>query len=138
MGIDMEQVKLSNSEYLGFYGMGTVDKDGNVSEFQLISVSLCYNQYIDMESKSMTDAIEEYKGFRAIYPPENKSIVNGCSSCGGDVRMDRGFVNMKNRRYMCTYCSISAIGSVRMSQLIEFAQEKNRRITGHFCRHETV
>lgn len=78
--------------------------------------------------------IEEYKGIRAIYPPENKTISGGCTSCNGDVKMHVGFIDVVKKEYLCKHCATSSIGSIKLSELLLFSQEKNRKITGKYCR----
>ena len=78
--------------------------------------------------------IEEYKGYRAIYPPEEKSIIGACWSCNGDVNMAKGFVNITTRKYMCLKCALSGFNSTILEELLKYSQEKNRKITGKYSR----
>ena len=38
--------------------------------------------------------LQEYKNIRAIYPPTPGIIACGCDSCGKDVKLNDGFVDM--------------------------------------------
>ena len=69
--------------------------------------------------------IEEFNGFRAIYPPTEGIIYNGCSSCSGSVDTSCGFV--EGTRYICRFCIVSAIGGNKGSDLLMWAQEKYRK-----------
>lgn len=73
--------------------------------------------------------IEEYKGIRAIYPPTEGVISCGCSSCGRDIKTDMGFVELAKRTYLCASCTKTAIGGIRASYLLEWAQNKYRNST---------
>lgn len=71
-----------------------------------------------------------YKGFAAIYPPSDGVIRCGCTSCKRDVSLSRGFV--ENNKYLCASCTTTAIGSNRAFDLLLYAQEKCRQVTGKY------
>lgn len=70
--------------------------------------------------------VEEYKGFRAIYPPTEGVILGGCYSCNKNVDTDNGFVEIPKRKYLCSSCIKTVIGGLRASELLEWSQNKYR------------
>lgn len=73
--------------------------------------------------------MQEYRNIRAIYPPSEGVIPKGCYSCGKDVKLDKGFVDMNRKPYkgyLCAGCTIVAIGGIKASMLLQYSQDTFR------------
>lgn len=67
---------------------------------------------------------------QAIYPPAVGLILKACTSCGGDVKTDRGFADLDGepfKAYLCAGCAVTAVGGNRCAELLQAAQERHRR-----------
>ena len=77
--------------------------------------------------------LQEYKNIRAIYPPTSGKIFCGCYSCGIDVKLDAGFVDMTKqpfKGYLCANCAAIAISGNKCDELLAYAQETYRKSKG--------
>ena len=77
--------------------------------------------------------LQEFKNIRAIYPPTPGIIACGCYSCGKDVKLDVGFVDMTKqpfKGYLCANCANMAISGNKCSELLAYAQEIYRKSKG--------
>lgn len=74
---------------------------------------------------------EEYRGYRAIYPPRSEvRVIGACYSCNGDVKSENGFVDMSKqpfKGYLCATCMVHAIPGHICADLLMYAQEKYRK-----------
>lgn len=74
--------------------------------------------------------MQEYKNIRAIYPPTAGKVLCGCYSCGRDIDTSCGFADMSKaafKGFLCKSCASSAIGGLKCSLLLEWAQETYRK-----------
>lgn len=77
--------------------------------------------------------LQEYKNIRAIYPPSEGVIKCACYSCGKDVELNNGFVDMTKepyKGYLCASCAAVSIGGDNCSELLMYSQETFRKSRG--------
>jgi hypothetical protein len=73
------------------------------------------------------------RNLQPIHPASPHQLPAACCSCGGDVRCDRGFVDLSGppfQAYYCTHCAEIALGPGRVGRMLAEAHERQLRKTG--------